>query len=269
MTIRPTTPESLGPELVSHLGDLISRAEAAEGTPALGAWAEELSIHYRALAICVFADDANVDALLNGLIHSALTRRHYLRTVGARGLSEPRFLRASFIDPVLDAMAARQWKLVTEIVGLSARQWLEGYEYEDDFCYAVFLQKASGDESTDIEELFARWEEVLEGAKDARLEVARALMSKSTAAFETALRSLLKYNEERAKEMADPTGGSILSSDYSFFPNRWVSIEGLALLALAERLGIVLDSDFSACPRIVRTASLSSFKPVAYPNEEL
>lgn len=270
MATRPTTPETLGPELVMHLGDLIPRAEAAEGTAALGEFAEELSIHYRAFGICVLADEADADVFFQWLIHSALTRRHYLATVGARGLGEPRYLRASFVDPLLDAVAARQWKLAGDIGRLSAPDWLEGQEYEDDFCYGDFLRKVvAQSEAGPIVDLLARWRRVLEGGGDPRLNVAEAFVAKDAGEFEVALRSLLQANERKAMEMADPTGGSILSSDYPFFPNRWVSVEGLALLAAAERAGIPVDFDLEACPRVARVAMSTPFRPRTYPNQGL
>lgn len=267
MAIRPSTPTILGPAIADHLADLIPRAQAAEGKAELGAYAEEICIHYRALGICVLSDEADPTVFFQWLIHSGLTWRHYLSTVGAKG--EPRFLRASFVDPVLDAMAAHQWKLAADIAKRSAQEWLEGQEYEDDFCYGDFLRRVCTGGEAGMAKLLSRWEGVLEGAIDRRLSVAQAFAAKDADAFEESLRSLLEESERQAMEMADPEGGSVLSSDYPFFPNRWISVEGLAWLAAAERHGLTAAYDLEGCPRIARSPGKLTFRPVAYPMKNL
>ena len=266
MATRPTTPETLGPDLILHLDDVIPRAEESEGKPELGEWAEDISAHYRAVGICILANDADAEGCFSWLISSGLTRRHFLETVGASGAAEPQHMRISYVDPLLDAMAARQWKLAADIGRLSAPDWMEGVEYEDDFCYGEFLRRISGSPERDLQPLLARWRKSLEGGRDPRLNVAAAFAAKDSREYEAALRSLLQSNERKAEEMADPEGGSPQSSDYPFFPNRWISIEGLALLAAGERAGLSVDYELERCPRIARVAPAERFRPRVYPN---
>ena len=119
-----------------------------------------------------------------------------------------------------------------------------------------------------MRQLLARWRGVLEGARDARLDVAEALVANDGPEFEAALRSLIRDKELKAAEDGDPLVGSALSSDFPFFPNRWVSVEGLALLAIAERR-LPVDYEVDACPRIARVAMKTSFQPVSYPYQKI
>lgn len=267
MAERPSTPATLGPAVLSQVIDLIPRAERADGTPALGELAEELGIYYRVFAICQLADEGDAERLFQWLIHSALLRRHYLRTVGARPDAEPRYRRASFVDPLQDALCARQWKLAGQIGALQAPDWLERCEYEDDYCYGELLRQAAEHFPDDGKGVLRRWKKALQGGDDPRLSVAAAYLAKDAAAFEEALRSLVVHNERKAAELADPTTGSVLSSDYPFAPNRWVSIEGLAWLALAERDGLSVDYEVERCPRVARCSPSEPFEPRAYPNQ--
>lgn len=258
------TPGKVGPEILEYLDWLIGRAEGQEGRAALGPIAETVSVHYRALAICLFADDANVDEFFHWLLHSPLTRKHYLVTVQSKGLGEPRYGRASFVDPVLDALAARQWNLAAEITAMASHVWLEGEEYEDDFCYGEFLGCTV--RKTSPATVLAQWRKALDGGSDDRLNVAEALVAKDPQEFEQALRALLRSNEAKAHAMADPKTPSSSTDDYTFAPNRWVSIEGLALLALADREGVPTEYDLEGCAASLRTEAYAPFLSRAYPH---
>jgi hypothetical protein len=266
---RPVTPDSLGPELVAFVNALIAQAERSQGSAALGEVTDELCRHYRALAICIMGDDGDVDGFFHWLLHSPLARRHYLTTVASRGLGEPKHSCSSFVDPVLDAMAARQWGLAADIVRLTSAEWLEGEEYEDDFCYGDFLRKIVTQSEGELDALLGRWRKAVEGANDPRLRVAEAFRDRDAGELQVTLGSLLRATEAHAQEMADPSTGSVFADDYPFFPNRWISIEGMALLAAAERAGIPVDYELATCPRAARTASYAPFRPRAYPNQGL
>ena len=263
MPFKPVTPADVADELTSHLEFLGEVVDARQDLLRLGIACEEFSTHYRALGICLFSEFADVDGFFHHLIQSALTRRHYLR--GTRGEGEARHRRASFIDPVFDAVAARQWNLAAEILGLVSQEWLQGEEYEDDFAYADFVRRLLTESSSGVDDLLAHWMEVLEGGEDLRLDVARALHARDEDLFKGALLRLLRRNEAEAREIADPVDGSLLADEATFFPNRWVSVEGLALLTIAAQRGIIVDEDVAACPKLLRSGEFGPFKSVGFP----
>jgi hypothetical protein len=264
MSSDPITPDTLGPKVVDYLDWLVERAEALEGQPALGPIVEDMCDHYRALAICLFADDGNADDFFSWLLHAPLARKHYLVTVPAGAPGEARNRRASFVAPVLDALVCRQWKLAEELSALVSPTWLVGEEYEEDFCLAEFLRRTLAD--ADTHDVLERWRKALEGGQDKRLDVAVGLAAKDAPEFEAAVRGLLRANEARARSMTDPSTPSILASDYPFAPNRWISIEGLAFLALADKGRIATDYELQGCPAALRAGSYPPFRPRAYPH---
>jgi hypothetical protein len=238
------TPGALKEDLAAYLEFLTEVAETRVDPLKLTEEYEELSRYYRALGICQLSGEGDVDGFFHYMIQSALTRRHYLQAARAAGGGEPRYRRASLLDPVLDAIAARQWRLAAELFQLVAHAWTEGEEYEDDFCYADFLRLVLTDSRAGIEALLLRWAEVLEGGVDLRIE---AELAKTAA-------------------IADPIDGSIEAYELTFFPNRWISVEGLALLALAERCGLDVPDLFPACPPLARERTFVAFRSRGYPN---
>jgi hypothetical protein len=267
MASDPVTPESLLTEIVAQLNIVADWAQATRSAADLGEHAEDLCQHYRAYAICLFAQHGDVDVFFHWLLHAPIMRRHFLTLAHAQGLTDSGHWRASFIDPVLDAMAARQWKLAADICTMTSPTWLEGFEYEDDFCYADLVRRLIGGPATaGIDDLMARWHTSLEGGNDPRLEVAEALLADDSDAFEASLQALLQNTEAKARRMADPSTMSPLADELPFFPNRWISVEGLALLALAERRGMTIKDDIDACPRPLRPGTYAPFRPLAYPH---
>ncbi|HOX46180.1 MAG TPA: hypothetical protein PK668_21430 [Myxococcota bacterium] len=266
MPTAPVTPAALETELLGYV-DFFTEVVETRGDP-LEAAEElgELSRHYRALGICRLSADADADGFFHYLIQSALTRRFYLQAAQAAGGGDPRHRRASLLEPVLDALAARQWSLARELFELASAEWTQGEEYEDDFCYAAFVRRSLLEPRDDLVTLLARWERVLEGAPDPRLEVARSFVGRAPEAVAAALRSLLVTEGEKARAMADPEAGSVLAEELPFLPNRWVSVEALALLALAERRRIDVQGSFPACPPLARAGVFGAFQSRGFPH---
>jgi hypothetical protein len=267
MPTGPVTPSTLLDGLGQEIEFLTEVAEERREAVKLGLVYEQLCSAYRALGICAISGDGDVDGFFHYLLQSALTRRHYLDAVGAVGGGEPRYRRASFIDPTFDAIAARQWRLTRDILARTADAFTAGEEYEDDFCYAEVIRRLAvpPTEMDALTALLARWEAVLEGGADRRLDVAKALIARDPVAFAEMLRALLAAEEAKARDAADPVGGSIRADEVTFFPNRWVSVEGLALLALAEQQGMPVTDAFPTCPPLARSGVFGPFRSKGFP----
>src|ERR1039457_7538218 len=107
----PVRPSAIEPDLATYVDFLTEVAETRGNPLKMAEEMEELSRYYRALGICRLAGEADVDGFFHYLIQSALVRRHYLQAARADGGGEPNYRRASMLEPVFDAMAARQWRL--------------------------------------------------------------------------------------------------------------------------------------------------------------
>jgi hypothetical protein len=263
MPAEPLSPEDLKEDLTAYVDFCTEVAEARVDPAKCGEEFEDLSRYYRALGICQLSGDADIDGFFHHLIQSALARRHYL--TGVQGGGDPRYRRASFLDPALDAMAARQWKLAGALFGLVSPTWTEGEEYEDDFCYADAIRRLTTDAPEPLEPLLAHWEEVLEGGEDRRLPLVKALIAGDPAAFNEALTDHLSAEDAKQRKIADPEDGCSLADEPPFFPNHWVSVEGLALLALAEKRGMEVPDLFKGCPPPARTGVFGPFRSPGFP----
>jgi hypothetical protein len=266
MPTGPVTPSSLIEDLGDEVEFLVEVAEERGDAVRLGSVYEQLCAAYRALGICLLSGDGDVDGFFGYLIQSSLTRLHYLQAVRPAGGGEARYRRASFVDPAFDAIATRQWRLAGRIFAEMAPTFTEGEEYEDDFCYADFIRRLVDPSPVGVQELLAHWEDVLEGGQDRRLDVAKALVGKDPEVFADMLRALLDDQETKARAIADPVDGSIRADEITFFPNRWISVEGLALLALAERQNMTVSVPFPACPPLARVGIFGPFRSKGFPH---
>lgn len=255
-------------ELVRYTGFLVGVAESGGSIPETGKLCNEISAHYRALGICWLLRYADVETFGQGLAQSAVTRRYFLDQCRQAGALEIPARKASFIDPFLDAVAVNQPDLARDIVRLSPSDWMTDYEYEDDFAYAQFLFHALDGEKADrsrLEQILARHERSLEGNPDLRFDICGALFHRNQAAFSEAFESLVDETEERNAEIGHPDSDSILQQNYTFKPNRYLFVEGLALLRYAGWFGLDAGSDYRFCPAIARVDDFGSYVPDSFP----
>jgi hypothetical protein len=131
--------------------------------------------------------------------------------------------------------------LAREIVDLSTETWRQDWEYEDDFSYYLFLHRCvragTAAAEASLRDILATFEKVLEGGKSPRLDACKALLDRDSGALRAALTSLMELRSNEAEaacgrnQELDPTAGIC-------WARRFVSIEGLALLRVAELGGM-------------------------------
>jgi hypothetical protein len=240
-----------GPDLVADEIDFcMANIEHPGCTLALaGRFYEDLAAGLRAMAISYLLLHADSDGFHIELIISGHARRHYLARCAREGYSD--FHRASSrAESFFDAVAAHDWDLARDIAALSPPEWLEGAEYEDDSCYARFLYRYLSSEviPAELEALLVRFEVALEGASSARLDLCKALLGRTQKAFDAAFDELIM---ERQAEIEEERSG-IAGEDVAAALRTHVFIEGLAILAIAERAGLQTGRDYPLCPALAR-----------------
>jgi hypothetical protein len=159
-----------------------------------------------------------------------------------------------------DAIAGGYWGAARDIARLSRATPNLNREHEDDFLYVMFLMQryfltpdASNIEARaahDQEQLqiLERWNTVLEGAVDPKLDLCRALQDRDAQAFQDAL--LAVGDQRRASLEQMEAKGSLLDEQALWVKPVWP--EGLALLRLAEVEGLGGDFDCPDVPPLVR-----------------
>ncbi|MCP3137894.1 Imm49 family immunity protein [Pyxidicoccus xibeiensis] len=153
-------------------------------------------------------------------------------------------------EPFFDAIACDDLPAAKGIAHHSRQTWNAGEEYEEDFLYVAFLMKrfAADTSRESLEALLARYEQVLQGAEDSRLDLCRALLSAEQKPFDVALTRLV---EERDRDIRKKLANERLSPDDVTTTAR-IWIELLALLRLAEQTGLALAEHYLLAPSIAR-----------------
>ena len=216
----------------------------------LGNVSVQVSRKLRAAAIIALLGKGSTDTFHHNLIRSARGRIAYLERLSSAGVTDDHHQASGRVDPFLDAVAAADFDSARRIVALSLRDWLQGHEYEDDFCYAQVVHGliTVPTDVTRLERLFERYERVLDGASDARLDVTRAIARRDQAAFDDAFAALLARRsgqieaEKARRKIEEP----------AMIAERQVYIEGLAMLQIATRLRFTTEREYLYCPSLAR-----------------
>ena len=216
----------------------------------LGHLSLELSDKLRSLAIMALLVKGSSDLFHHNLIRSAMARETYLKRVKEAEAFNDHHWCSGRYGALLDAIAAYDDELAMRIVILSPKEWRKGHEYEDDYCYAQILHR-SVQEVPPIDEipsLLNQFEVWLEGEPSARFELCKALAERNQEAFDEAFEELLE--EREAQITADIERGQM--EEPEIIAQRQVFVEGLAILRLAEKLGLTTQDEYKYCPSLAR-----------------
>ena len=230
----------------------------------IGSLCEEISQQFRCLAICRLLTGGDTNGYYHDLIRSGCTRLHYLKCCHREEFFESPRVAASRSAAFFDALAAHQFELVAEIGALSARQWRPDDEYEEDFCYAHFLHRYltfGEDLDEELEATLQQFETALEGDFSARLTVCRALLSRDQQEVDDAFTQLI--DARNAEIEAD--GETMIGEEMTFQTERRVFVEGLAILNVAERIGLETAKEYQYCPGLARAPMTIPFPDDGYP----
>ena len=223
----------------------------------LGSLGLKLSRRFRSLGIIVLLAKADSDRFYHNLMRSGRVRLTYLQRLHDAGVNQAHHRVSGRIDPLLDAIASGDLELARRIAALLPGGIYEGHEYEDDYCYAQVLHRMI-QETPALEQcppFLERFEAYLEGEPNARLPICEALVAEDQDAFDEAFEAFLDEWEEKiaaAKERGQMEDPEIVAQ-------RLVSVEGLAILRLAERSSLRTASEYRFCPSLARVPMAEPF----------
>lgn len=217
----------------------------------LGDLSLEVSNKLRTLAILAILAEASTDGFVHSCTRAARARKLYLQRLKNDGIDSDHHFVSGCYEPLLDAIAAGDMTLVQEIDKLSPTDFRPPDEYEDDFCYAQLLLRLCRNSvpEAELEPLLNRFETYLDGDDNPRLPICRALVERDEAGFEQAFEDFLMNLGQVIKEKID---GGTQVEDVHTIAQRHISIEGLALLRIADLRGIRTESDYLYCPSLAR-----------------
>jgi len=201
--------------------------------------------NYRIAGIATLFLTGTVDGFHRHLHRSGRAFLHHLQQQADAG-----GLRTSQSLPFFDAIGAGDFASAAEIARRARRTWAQDVEYEEDFLFVEFLMQHFflGANEAHGEVMLQRYENALQGAEDIRLDLCRSLLLVQEEDFNSALERFLSERHDRFQELSDgqTVADELLATEWNF------SVEGLALVRLAERKGIPTEVDYLHVPSIAR-----------------
>lgn len=221
---------------------------------------EDLSLQMEALGICYLLEDADQEGFRERLVRAGHARRWFLRRSKIEGNVDDYHLALTRQNGFFDAVAAGHLPLAADLAAESDAAFNPQWEYEDDYAYQRFLMSlvlAGGPAPITVAQraVLDRFEAALEGEVTPRLRICNALAAKHADAFVDSFNALLEEDQERVDEERE--SDRVLEGDLCFWPTSYVFVEGLALLKLAELVGVPARGPFARCPDLARLAFTS------------
>lgn len=216
----------------------------------------EVSYKLRTLAILALLGHASTDGFVHSCTRAARARRLYLRRLVEAGVDEAHHRVSGCYEPLLDAIAAGDLQLAGDIERLTPAEFRPPDEYEDDYCYAQIMQRLCRAQvpEDELPPLLERFERYLDGDANPRFQVCAALVTRDARAFADAFDVFLADVGQRIQK--NIARGQL--EDVHVLAQRHVSVEGLAMLRLADRRGIATEKEYEYCPSLAR-------RPASYP----
>lgn len=220
---------------------------------AIGQVCETIANGYRTLAGCALLLNADSDRYYHLLAHAAAARKYFLeRCQTEKPDFRDAYRAAGNSQPLFSALAARHFALAERIAALSSRVWWEGEEYAEDFYYAHALHLLLIQNPPNGAALAAALKGLKEELDDntmARYLVCLGLANRDQSIFDDAFDELLAMRKEEVSEMTEPF------TPYDSAEQRVAKsyfTEGLALLNLADKLGLTTKPAYHYCPALTR-----------------
>ena len=164
--------------------------------------------------------------------------------------------------PFFDALGAGYASAAREIAANSRDDWNRDLEYEEEFLYAYFLMRmlflpGSSEECADLVERLAAKSTPADAA---RLQVCRGLQEHDSGEFNAGVVTVLEERNQRVTGLIQRgTVSAEMASWLRHFAN-----EGLALVRLAEMLGLETEPNYLHVPEQLRPATPYTFDPHAW-----
>jgi hypothetical protein len=258
------SPKQIHATLLPEVREAVLILAAGYSIVQLAGALENLSNYFQGLAITHLLRGADVDQFRQYLTRSGYARRYFLSRSYRDGNTDNPRLALGRTEAFLDAVAAGQIALARQIASLSGDTWRPDWEYEDDFCYFLFLHRIAGGlvptEAPQLADILARFESALEGGQSPRLTVCRAILARDADAFRTGLLALMEHRREELYHLRERLQ-QVEPQGCVCWARSFVSIEGFALMRLAEGAGLPPlepDADLPLCPALGRIEAVNA-----------
>lgn len=252
------SPKEIHATLLPEVREQVLLLAAGYPIEQLGQELENFSAYFQGLAIAHLLRSADVEQFKLYLTRSGYARRYFLSRSALEGNTEDPRLALARTESFFDVLAANQIDLASDIARLSGHIWRSDWEYEDDFCYFLFLHQLIGqNRSAGIvggANILDRFESALQGGSSYRLNICRSLLGRDREAFQNALSGLLAQRRDEMRNLRERMQ-QVEPTSCVIWARSFVCIEGYALLRVAELLGLYPidhNEELPLCPQLGR-----------------
>ncbi|WP_342377437.1 hypothetical protein NVS55_39045 [Myxococcus stipitatus] len=247
---------SLRSDAAAELGRFFKRFEPGADRDTLLSQFDTLTRHFHIIAVATLLVDGNSQGCFLNLCRAAENWRRLLALLRSRNLPPP---PATKTLPLLAALAAGRFDLANTLATAPASPRIVPDEYEDEYLWATLLRHFASQPpatASTVAPLLTQLKGLNKKDYGPRCDLAQAMLDQDTDAFASAFeRARLDYELHTEKKAA-----SFATPFTAFAPHRFLWLEGLALLRLGERAGIVLaDADYKYCPPLARVPMTATY----------
>jgi hypothetical protein len=247
---------SLRSDAGAELGKILQRFQPRVDRDTLLSQLDTVTRDFHIIAVATLLVDGNAQGFFLNLCRAAENWRRLLALLRSRKLPPPPTTKTV---PLLAALAAGHFELADALATAPTAEQIQGEEYEDEYLWAIILRhlaRQTPSPASTVKPLLTQLLKTNKKEYANRCDMALALLTKDAEAFTQAFeKARLEYElqtEKKAANFATPVT--------SFAPHRFLWLEGLALLRLAERVGFVLEAaDYKYCPPMARVPMTAKY----------
>ncbi|MFY0526215.1 Imm49 family immunity protein [Archangium gephyra] len=175
-------------------------------------------------------------------------------------------LALSRAAPFFDALAAFDLEGARELATRAPQSRRADSEYEEDFLYVRFLMDYCllDQPQQEARQTLERFEAVLQGSEEPRLEVCQALLEREEERFQEALQRMVSAQSRRYAHLRER--GRLTQETWA--TDAKVCVEGLALGVLAERMGLRMPGEHPSLPGVARCHQAPTAPPDAWKTDD-
>lgn len=231
---------------------LVQRGKFGEN----GSIAELVVELYKIAGICDLLHDGSGDAFLANLQKSGTACAFVLPHL------PPESVAASKLSGFFSAAACGDGDAARAIARQARDTWNSDIEHEDDFLYARFLMELFflGATKTRLLALVDRLTEVTKGEPSALRDICRAMLAKDSAQFEEGFENWL--GQRRAFYREQWESDQITEEEWA--TEGQISVEGIALVKLARKLGLTTQREYLFVPALVLDRDVQGPSPASW-----
>lgn len=240
--------DSLRIDAMERVPETIDEIEQERDPATLDKLVRQLCDDFEVLAVASLLVDGKPQSFFTNLCRAAANWARYLEYRDARQWPKAPVVHTA---PMVGAMVAGQWGLATALAQTASSGERRATDYEDEYQYArllIELAKCRGRRTAEVASLLAAVVGADQGLFAPKLAVVEALLAAEAGEIRERFADAVSHYDQQVEEQS-----KMLTIDQrKLEPRKYLWLEGLAFLRLAELNGIEIADNYLYCPPLAR-----------------